>query len=129
MIVGSDTMRCLRGVLRPIVTWLAYITIAIVLITILYFIAEPFSTFAEWFNASNILHRAIIVVLAPFVAAYADQVRDNLSEQGKRDECKSLRRALKQAQDTQALEISMRWLAWVSLAAVGIALVQIVDLF
>ena len=125
----NTVMLCLRGAIRWTVILLAFIAVAIVLLTVAYFLVDPLESFAGWFNANNIFHRAIILVVAPVVAAYADQVRDNLSEQGKRQECKSFGRAFKQAFDTQAPEVVMRWLAWVALAAVGITLVQVVDLF
>lgn len=118
----------MRYVLRLILNTLAVIALLIVLGTAAYFIADPVASFAGWFNQNNIFYRAIILVIAPLVVAYADQVRDNLSEQDKRGKTKSLQKAFKQARDTQTPEILMRWLAWAALASVGIALAQIVRL-
>ncbi len=125
----NTVMICLRGAIRWAATALAFIAIAIALLTVLYFLVDPLESFAGWFNANNLFHRAIILVVAPVVAAYADQVRDNLSEQGKCQECKSLWQAFKKAKDAQAREVVMRWLAWAALATVGMTLVEVVDLF
>ena len=121
-------MRCVIATARFVLRWLVRLSVVGVILVALYFISEPFYKFGNWFNANNILPRALLLVLAPIAAAVASQIKENLAEQAKRGEAKSVRRAFEEI-DSQSYELVMGWITWLAFAVGAIALSQVVNLF
>lgn len=113
---------------RFVIQGIGILAVAGVVLTAAYFISEPFDKFAQWYNANNIAPRALILVLGPIAAAVASQIKENLVQQGRRREPKSIRRALSQINGQQD-EMLMEWVKWLTFAVSAIALSQIVGLF
>ena len=108
-----------------ILTGMVLIFFGLALLAGLYFISEPFNAFAYWYRDNNIAPKAFTLVVMPVLAAYASQIKENLSEQAKRLECKSTRLAFTET-DRQIPQVVMGWLTWFAFALGAIALLQIV---
>ena len=117
------------AVLRFVVKWTAILSIIAIVLTALYFIAEPFAAFGEWYTDNNIFPKALFLILAPVAASLANQIKGNLAEQAKLQEPKSVKRAFTLATEEQIPEMVMGWLTWLAFAVGAIALGQIVGLF
>ena len=108
---------------------LLWLSIGAVVITAAYFLSEPFAKFGQWYADNNIAPKAMVFVLAPLTAAATSQIRENLVQQRKRREPKSIRRAYRELRDSQTRELLLGWLTWLAFTAGAIALGQMVALF
>ena len=108
---------------------LLWLSIAAVLLTVAYFLSEPFERFAKWYVGNNVAPRVIVLILAPLAAAAAIQIRVNLIQQGERREPKSIRRAYRQMRDNQTAELLLGWLTWLAFTVGATAFTQLVELF
>ena len=117
------------AVTKFVVKWAAILSTVAIILTALYFIAEPFAAFGKWSEEQKIAHYALFFILAPSVGALANQIKGNLAEQAKRQEPQSLRQAFTQAKDDQVLEIAMGWLAWLPVPVGTLVLGKFFGLF
>lgn len=122
---ATRAARVLKGILAGV----AILSGITVVVGVLYLLSEPFYTFGEWYFDNNVFPKALILVVAALIAAVANQIKRNLAEQAKRQEPRSIGRALTQAEREQVAEMIMGWLTWMALTAGAIALGQIVKLF
>ena len=127
--VAKNAATATVAVLRHVVKGVAILSVIAVVVTGLYFIAEPFAAFGKWFSDNNVFPKALLLLLAPIAAALANQVKRNLSEQAKLEEPKSVKRAFNQATEEQVPEMVMGWISWLAFTAGAIALGLIVGLF
>lgn len=129
--IRDIAIRCVTvavPVLKFVFKSVAVLSLVAIVLTAFYFISEPFAAFGGWYADNNVLPKALLLLLAPAVAALANQIRGNLVEQAKREEHKSVARAFTQATDDQVPEMVMGWLTWLAFAVGAIALGRIVQL-
>lgn len=124
--IKGNTIRFVVATRRFVLRWVAILSVGVVILAGLYFISEPFAKFGNWYAANNILPRALLLVLAPIAATIASQIKQNLVDQRKRGESKSVRQAFREI-DGQVVEAVMEWIKWMAFGVGALALAQIVD--